>query len=423
MNFASLFAGLRNAVAFAVSPRVFLPLAAVLYVILSVHAIDRNIRDPKGRADFVSGDSMHYLDIATDFAKGNLSMDYVQRRPHRQPLYPATLAPVIHFRGQDFFWMATVSLVFSTAGFLLLYGAILHLQRSPVVAAIVGTLYLGDKFLFAEVTRHFLTEPLHILLMIGIIYAVLLWLRERKAWQLPVAATLIGLDYLVRPNGLFVALSLVAALGLREVLHAIRERDFRAPLRQWPVFAASVLLFALVTVPSWLPRLRDYGSPFYHGYLSNYLWVDSYAEGHQGQRFAKYTWRDYTSTHTLSDAVQRTAHGVWNVCFAIPWSVNYKLHAMFLLAVAGTLLALARGPSEYRWLLLFGAIQLLPLIWTNLSNPTMRVPYAATLPFELFFAALPLALVASLARKFSPTHVHSENAFHRTACEPEAALR
>ena len=423
MNFASLLAGLRHAAALVVSPRVFLPLAAVLYVILSVHAIDRNIRDPKGRADFVSGDSMHYVDIAGDFAKGNLSMDYVQRRPHRQPLYPATLAPVIHFRGQDFFWMATVSLVFSTAGFLLLYGAILHLQRSPVVAAIVGTLYLGDKFLFAEVTRHFLTEPLHILLMIGIIYAVLLWLRERKAWQLPAAATLIGLDYLVRPNGLFVALSLVAALGLREVLHAIRERDFRAPLRQWPVFAASVLLFALVTVPSWLPRLRDYGSPFYHGYLSNYLWVDSYAEGHQGQRFAKYTWRDYTSTHTLSDAVQRTAHGVWNVCFAIPWSVNYKLHAMFLLAVAGTLLALARGPSEYRWLLLFGAIQLLPLIWTNLSNPTMRVPYAATLPFELFFAALPLALVASLARKFSPTHVHSENAFHRTACEPEAALR
>jgi hypothetical protein len=350
-------------------------------------------------------------------------MDYVQRRPHRQPLYPATLAPVIHFLGKDFFWMAAVSLVFSTAGFLLLYGAILHLQRSPVVAAIVGTLYLRDKFLFAEVTRHFLTEPLHILLMIGIIYAVLLWLRERKTWQLPAAATLIGLDYLVRPNGLFVALSLAAALGLREVLRAIRERDFRSPLRQWPVYAASVLLFSLVTVPSWLPRLRDYGSPFHHGYLSNYLWVDTYKEGHQGQRFAKYTWRDYTAAHTLSDAVQRTAHGVWNVCFAIPWTVNPKLHAMFLLALAGTLLALARGPSEYRWLLLFGAIQLLPLIWTNLSNPTMRVPYAATLPFELFFAALPLAAAVSLARKFSPTPVHSENDSLRTACELEAALR
>jgi hypothetical protein len=416
-------AGLRSAVAIVVSPRIFLPLAALLYVVFSVHAIDRNLRDPKSRADFVSGDSMHYVDIAGDFAKGNLSMDYVQRRPHRQPLYPATLAPVIHFLGQDFFWMAVVSLVFSTAGFLLLYAAILHLQRSPVIAAVVGTLYLRDKFLFAEVTRHFLTEPLHILLMIGIIHTVLLWLRERKAWQLPAAATLIGLDYLVRPNGLFVAISLAAALGLREVFHVLLDRDFRAPLRQWPVYAASVLLFALVTVPSWLPRLRDYGSPFYHGYLSNYLWVDSYAEGHQGQRFAKYTWRDYTSTHTLGDAVQRTAHGVWNVCFAIPWSVNYKLHAMFLLALAGTLLALARGPSEYRWLLLFGAIQLLPLIWTNLPNPTMRVPYAATLPFELFFAALPLALVVSLARKFSPSPVHSENDFLRTACQPEPTLR
>lgn len=423
MNFASLLAGLRSVAAIVVSPRVFLPLAAILYVIVSVHAIDRNIRNPKGRADFVSGDSMHYIAIAGDFAKGNFSMDYVQRRPHRQPLYPATLAPVIHFLGQNFFWMAVVSLVFSTAGFLLLYAAILHLQRSPVVAAIVGTLYLCDKFLFAEVTRHFLTEPLHILLMIGIIYTVLLWLRERKAWQLPAAATLIGLDYLVRPNGLFVALSLAAALGLREVLRALRTRDFRTPLRQWPVYAASVLLFALVTIPSWLPRLREYGSPFYHGYLSNYLWVDSYAEGHQGQRFAKYTWRDYTSTHTLGDAISRTAHGIGNVCFTIPWNVNPKLHALFLLAVVGALLALARGPSEYRWLLLFGAIQLLPLIWTNLSNPTMRVPYAATLPFELFFAALPVALIVSLARKFSPSPTRSENALFRTACEPEAILR
>ena len=100
MNFRSLLAGFRKAVETLASPRVFLPLATIFYVVISVHALNRSVHDPKGRADLVSGDSMHYVEIATDFAKGNLSMDYVQRRPHRQPLYPATLAPVIHFSGR-----------------------------------------------------------------------------------------------------------------------------------------------------------------------------------------------------------------------------------------------------------------------------------------------------------------------------------
>jgi hypothetical protein len=36
----------------------------------------------------------------------------------------------------------------------------------------------------------------------------------------------------------------------------------------------------------------------------------------------------------------------------------------------------------------------LPLVWTNLSNPTARVPYGSTLPFELFLAALFVAFLA-----------------------------
>jgi len=423
VNFCTLLTGFRKGIVLVLSPRVFVPLAALLYVTFCVLALNRSVHDPEGRADLVSGDSMHYLDIATDFAKGNFSMDYVLRRPHRQPLYPAALASVMHFLGRDFFWMGAVSIVFATAGFVLLHAAMLSLWRSPAVAAIVGALYLTDRFLFSEVTRHFLTEPLHILLMIGILFVTLAWFRERKTWLPPVAAALIGLDYLARPNGLFVAISLALTLGVHEIIRTLRERNFSVTLRQCGLFATCVLAFAIVTIPSWLPRLRDYGNPFHHGYLSNYLWVDTYREGHQGQAFARYTWRDYAATHTLDAAANRVMHGAWNVCVAIPWSVNRKLHLHFVLALAGVCLALTRRRSEYRWLLLFGTIQLLPLIWTNLSNPTMRVPYAATLPFELFFAALPLALVVSLARKFSPSPARSENVFLRPTCEPEAVLR
>jgi hypothetical protein len=40
----------------------------------------------------------------------------------------------------------------------------------------------------------------------------------------------------------------------------------------------------------------------------------------------------------------------------------------------------------------------LPLVWTNLSNPTSRVPYGSTLPFELFLAALFLAWLSANSR-------------------------
>jgi len=49
-------------------------------------------------------------------------------------------------------------------------------------------------------------------------------------------------------------------------------------------------------------------------------------------------------------------------------------------------------------LLLFGVAQALPLVWTNLSNPTVRVPYAAAVPFELVFAAIALHFASEAMR-------------------------
>jgi hypothetical protein len=38
--------------------------------------------------------------------------------------------------------------------------------------------------------------------------------------------------------------------------------------------------------------------------------------------------------------------------------------------------------------LLFYGLQMVPLAWTQPVNTTPRIPYAATQPFELFFAAI-----------------------------------
>ena len=81
-----------------------------------------------------------------------------------------------------------------------------------------------------------------------------------------------------------------------------------------------------------------------------------------------------------------------------------------VLPVAGLGIALWRGPLSHRALALFGGVQALPLIWTNLSNPTVRVPYAATIPFELVFAAIGLqfALLVLISARKSPGNLHAE---------------
>jgi hypothetical protein len=84
------------------------------------------------------------------------------------------------------------------------------------------------------------------------------------------------------------------------------------------------------------------------------------------------------------------ASGVWHVGFYVPYRSEGNTVLLYFLALAGVLLVIAKGPAEYRTLVLFGVVQLLPLMWTNMSNPNFRVPYAATFPFELIFAAFVL---------------------------------
>jgi len=384
------------------NPWVFLPVVAVTYFGLSLLALNQTLQDPKGRADLVSGDAMHYLDIAQDFAHGNLTMDYVQSRPHRQPLYPAALAPVYWWKGQDFFWLCVINILFATLGLLVVYGATLFLFKRRGVSALVALLYLNEPFLAAQTTRHFMTEPLHIFLLCGVIAGLLFYFRDGRWWVLLATCAGVGLDYLTRPNGLFVMFALMAVVALRDLVKYLKSRQalsVRALARRALLYSAAIGVFGFVTMPSWVPRLRDFGSPFYHGYLSNYLWVDTYAEGHVGQREAKYHWQDYVANHSARDAVKRMAWGIGNVGFVIPFRTQPHFPVLFILAWLGVVTAFIKGPSCYRWLALFAIIQLLPLVWTNLSNPTIRVPFASTLPFELFFAGL---LLSCLAISFPP---------------------
>jgi exonuclease III len=64
--------------------------------------------------------------------------------------------------------------------------------------------------------------------------------------------------------------------------------------------------------------------PVVLGYLTNFLWVDTYRYAHDfGEKVVSYTWQDYMSIHNLFDIVRRVIHGLWNVCIRI--RINEKV--------------------------------------------------------------------------------------------------
>jgi cellulose synthase/poly-beta-1,6-N-acetylglucosamine synthase-like glycosyltransferase len=122
--------------------------------------------------------------------------------------------------------------------------------------------------------------------------------------------------------------------------------------------------------------------------------VDTYHLAHDfGERAPSYDWHYYAASHNLLDVAYRLIYGFCNVCIVLPIGAE-KLPVLFLLSVAGVWTAIKKGPREFRFLLLFFFIQLLPFIWTNMPNPNTRVPYGSTFPFEPFFAASFVALFA-----------------------------
>jgi hypothetical protein len=290
---------------------------------------------------------------------------------------------------------------------LVLYFGILKLHSNPLIAAAIGLLYITNHMVVEEISSRVMTEPLHILFVVLVIFCFINYATLRKPASLFAAAGFAGLDYLTRPNGLFLMLSMMAVLFLNELVpvqHGTdpQNRRFSNIIGAAGNFSVAVLIFIIVSTPSWLPRLYYLHQPLSHGYLSNYMWVDTYALAHTGNSFASFTWHDYAATHQFGDFLQRWVHGFKKV-FAVPLRVEKNFSTSFpvlyFLAIAGLITSVLQRNRTYLVLGAFFLIQILPLIWTSLSNQNERVPYAAILPFEFFFAALALEALRRLAHE------------------------
>jgi len=372
--------------------------ATSVYLVTNILAM--NVHAAAGKETLVSTDSQQYLAFAQHFLMGNFSMDYIRDVPHRQPLYPFALAIATKIGNGNLFFLGQVNVVAMTLVIGSVYFGVLRFFRSPSVAAISALCVAGNRFMWRIAGERLLTEPLYVLFLVWVIIAFLQYLRERKVFWLLLGSAFTGLAYLTRPSAIFDAAASFSVLFLAEILMPPRAGELSPHfqtkvLRLLPKYLSAVLLLILITTPSWIPRVVYFRDPLYTGYLTNFLWVDTYHLAHDfGERVPSYNWHYYVASHNLLDVGYRLIYGFCNVCIVLPIGAE-KLPVLFLLSVAGAWTALKKGPREFRFLLLFFFMQLLPFIWTNMPNPNTRVPYGSTFPFEPFFAACFLALFAA----------------------------
>ncbi|HEY6840507.1 MAG TPA: glycosyltransferase family 39 protein, partial [Chthoniobacterales bacterium] len=244
-----------------------------------------NVRTAKGAETLVSSDSAQYLAFAQRFLLGNFSMDYIRDVPHRQPLYPFLLATATKIGNGNLFFLGEVNVVAMTLAIGSVYFGILRFFRSHSVAAISAFCVACNAFLWRLSGARLLTEPLYVLILIWVIIAFLQYLQERKAFWILLGSLFAGLDYLTRPNGIFDAAAFLGVLFVAEFViaspsEAKKEDFFMRALHFIPNYLCAILVFIVVTTPAWVPRLVYFGDPLYHGYLTNFLWVDTYRYAH-----------------------------------------------------------------------------------------------------------------------------------------------
>lgn len=385
----------------------------LFYLVLNFSVLFHTAHHPDLTAKMEAKDSRQYIEIAQGFAHGDFRMTYVQTMPHRQPLYPLLLAPSVKFRGEDPIALGSVNILVGLVLLLCCYFGVRSLfNNSDAVATIASLLFISNPFMVDKIARRLMTEPLHALLLVVLILFFLIYLRNGKPAYLLGITAAAGLDYLTRTNGLFVLASTLGILFVYDLWRLARPvaDDTRTVSRRWLSlllrYLAAAAVAIVITIPTWLPRYHYFRDPLHHGYLSNFMWVDSYEQGHTGQIKSEYTWKDYAQSHSVGDFLHRWAEGFYRVYYDIPRHAEH-IRILYFLAVAGIVLAFVKRRWEFCILAVCLFIQMLPIVWTTIATPGPRVAYGTLLPFELFFAALTasflLPLVAGHARRILPS--------------------
>ncbi|TCO90891.1 dolichyl-phosphate-mannose-protein mannosyltransferase [Chthoniobacter flavus] len=378
----------------------------LIYLALNISVLIHTSRHPDLVTKMESKDSRQYIEIAQEFARGDFRMSYVQTMPHRQPLYPLLLAPAVKFWGDNPIALGSVNLLVGLALLICFYYGVRRLFQSDTVAAIGSLLFIGNPFMVDKIARRLMTEPSHALVLVILILLFLGYVRTGRPLYLLGIAAAAGLDYLSRTNGLFGAAATLGVLFVYDLwrLAKPRENDTRTRFARtrsvFLTYLGAAFVLMIVTIPTWLPRYQYFHNPVHHGYLSNFMWVDSYEEGHTGQIQSEFTWKDYAKSHSVGDFFHRWAEGFYRVYYDIPRHAEH-IRVLYFLSLLGIVIAFAKRRWEFCVLAACLFIQLLPIVWTSITTPGPRVAYGTLLPFELFFATVGVSFVLTLLARYA----------------------
>ncbi len=359
--------------------------SAVFFFVLLVWTFGNARREAKFGHNKDQGE---YVALAKDFKDGHfLTANF---KPHRHPLYPALLVPVLALAPDNVHWLGAVNGVVGLLAVGLTYFFVFRAGKLHGPAACISILLATNFFFIKMADMGIVTEPTYILMTLCAVWLLADYCSKNKLRHLVAGSVFLGLAFMTRPNGILLLVGLLATLFVKFCSSVAGGIRLPACLLTWvrdSIVAA--LVFAVVASPLLWVKSRLYGNPLMQGKIMQYMWNDDYEMARSKK--AAHSLSEYVSAHGWESMVRRAATGLAEVFFIVPLEEEV-LPILYITAFVGVTLALGSIQKSRAWpvgplIFIFCVVQMLPLAWTAISNPTHRIPYAAILPFLLFFGA------------------------------------
>jgi 4-amino-4-deoxy-L-arabinose transferase-like glycosyltransferase len=165
-----------------------------LYLLASIHEIDRDLKQDADWRTYFTKDAMHYHVAAEAFASGDFSMSYEKGWPYRQPLFPLLIAGVMKATNDSLFAIRMINVGVTVFAAVTLFVILRAFWRDSAAAAIISILFVLNPFVYDQSVRGLNTEPLHLFLLICIIACFLRYAAVRHRIYLSLLFFAIGLD-------------------------------------------------------------------------------------------------------------------------------------------------------------------------------------------------------------------------------------
>ena len=370
-------------------------LSLAMFMMLQAHIAQLNATQVEG---IVGGDSLQYHQIALGFHSDGFSMAYEKDLLHRQPLYPVLLWIGMAFGLDTPLELLQVNVFLMVVSVFSIYFFSLWVFKNFWLAIFVCVCWVMWPLPREVAATRLLTEPLFCILIMHAALAFIGILRGLRPLPLFLTfACLSSLSYQTRPNGLFIFASGFLVLSMYFLLNSKMS-----PAKLLGYCLAAGLTFTFFSAPTLVAKYQHRGNPLDHGYLSNFLWAETYDEGKQIQ--VRITFSDFVERNSIKSSVKRLLRGYLKVTWGTLVVFNRKfvglVEAFVFLGLLGSLFVRS---SSTRYFGAWAWLSMLMIAWSFKANPVFRIANAQIMPLGLVLLALNLERIfPRLEHKQSP---------------------